>query len=75
MNEHEAKVSDIFGKVFPDSGDLVLLRKDEEPWSSLQTLAIIFTLEEEFGVSLGDDDIKSITSFEEVVRLIGRLLA
>ncbi len=50
---------------------LALEKKNERYWDSLQTIEIVFCLEQEFGITIDSDDIpslKSLGSIEEVVR-------
>ncbi len=50
---------------------LALEKTNEHYWDSLQTIEIVFCLEQEFGITIDSDDIpslKSLGSIEEVVR-------
>lgn len=50
---------------------LALEKTNERYWDSLQTIEIVFCLEQEFGITIDSDDIpslKSLGSIEEVVR-------
>ena len=41
-----------------------------EQWDSLQHLNLIFAIEEEFGVSLTDDDVLKIKDFKSIIDIL-----
>jgi acyl carrier protein len=71
MNE-DAKIKEIMANIF--GVDATSIREDAskdniENWDSLRHMDLVLALEEEFGVSIPDEDAANITSFA-LIRLV-----
>lgn len=73
MNEKIIRVlSNILDKTTEEI--LNLDKKHERYWDSLQSIEIVFSLEQEFGVSIESDDISLLKSISSIEEVISRLL-
>ena len=62
-------MSNLFDIPVDDINDNISTENCEE-WDSLQHLNLIFAIEEEFGVSLTDDDVLKITDFKSIIDIL-----
>jgi acyl carrier protein len=64
--------SDVFGMdLAPDTGDV--RRSDVEYWDSVNHLRLVLELEQEFGVTLPDEDVLAIQSLQDAETVLVRL--
>ena len=71
----EDRVLDIMKEVFGvEDIDSTCSQKNCEKWDSLAHLNLIVELESEFGVTFEPEDIGEMTSFEEVINHLGKIL-
>ena len=58
----------------PAETDCDALRYQQEPrWDSVAHLQLIGELEEEFGVTIGNEDVLHMTSYADILEIIHRL--
>lgn len=73
----EYKLREVMAAVFQvpaDSIDADSSMDNVKSWDSLHHMNLVLALEEEFGVSIPDDDAAGITSFRLIKLVLGDLL-
>lgn len=77
MNDHAAKLEEIFKDLMTEETVPVRSRTKVNcaHWDSLMQLSLISTIEQEFGVTITDDDAIDLNSFESALQIIGEKFA
>ncbi len=74
----EKRLKKVFLSVFPNLGNEEIVTASTESiptWDSLATLTLFTTVESEFAVTLGLDQIQNIKSFDDVRMLITQVVS
>jgi acyl carrier protein len=72
------RMKEIFSTLFGVSPELVNQDSSQDSipnWDSLQQLNLVTSIEQEFGIVLGDDDIVDLLSFGLAVNIVEKKLA
>jgi acyl carrier protein len=73
MDDLETRLIDCYQAVLPSLSvdEIRAARLDTTPgWDSLKTITLLAVLEEEFGVTVGPDEIPEMTSFGAILALL-----
>jgi acyl carrier protein len=68
------EIKSLFGNVFKYDGDLSLAtsRKDVPKWDSLQHVALVAAIEQQFSISLSMDEMVEIRSVKDICNILDR---
>ena len=68
------EVQSLFASVFNYTGDISLTtsRKDVPKWDSLQHVALVAAIEQQFGISLSMDEMVEIRSVKDIGNILDR---
>jgi acyl carrier protein len=68
------EVKSLFASVFSYEGDIYLTtsRKDVPKWDSLQHVALVAAIEQQFGLSLSMDEMVEIRSVKDICNILDR---
>ena len=68
------EVQSLFASVFNYTGDINLAtsRKDVPKWDSLQHVALVAAIEQQFGISLSMDEMVEIRSVKDIGNILDR---
>ena len=69
-----SEVKSLFASVFNYDGDINLAtsRKDVPKWDSLQHVALVAAIEQQFGISLSMDEMVEIRSVKDICNILDR---
>jgi acyl carrier protein len=69
-----AEIKSLFANVFKYDGDLSLAtsRQDVPKWDSLQHVALVAALEQQFGITLSMDEMVEIRSVRDICNILDR---
>lgn len=69
-----SEVKSLFASVFNYTGDISLAtsRKDVPKWDSLQHVALVAAIEQQFGISLSMDEMVEIRSVKDIGNILDR---
>ena len=68
------EIKGLFANVFKYDGDINLAtsRRDVPKWDSLQHVALVAALEQQFGISLSMDEMVEIRSVKDICNILDR---
>jgi acyl carrier protein len=68
------EIKNLFANVFAYDGEIAMAtaRKDVPKWDSLQHVALVAAIEEQFGVSLSMDEMIEIRSVRDICNILDR---
>ena len=72
--EVRPEIKGLFVNVFKYDGDISLAtsRRDVAKWDSLQHVALVAALEQQFGISLSMDEMVEIRSVKDICNILDR---
>ena len=72
--EVRPEIKGLFANVFKYDGDISLAtsRRDVPKWDSLQHVALVAALEQQFGISLSMDEMVEIRSVKDICNILDR---
>jgi len=68
------EIRGLFASVFKYEGDITLAtsRRDVKKWDSLQHVALVAAIEEQFGITLSMDEMVEIRSVKDICNILDR---
>jgi len=68
------EIKSLFANVFKYDGDISLAtsRRDVPKWDSLQHMALVVAIEQQFGISLSMDEMVEIRSVKDICNILDR---
>jgi acyl carrier protein len=68
------EIKGLFANVFKYDGDISLAtsRRDVPKWDSLQHVALVAAMEQQFGISLSMDEMVEIRSVKDICNILDR---
>ena len=68
------EIKSLFANVFKYDGDISLAtsRRDVSKWDSLQHMALVVAIEQQFGISLSMDEMVEIRSVKDICNILDR---
>jgi acyl carrier protein len=68
------EIRGLFANVFKYEGDITLAtsRRDVKKWDSLQHVALVAAIEEQFGITLSMDEMVEIRSVKDICNILDR---
>lgn len=70
MDERQRRLANCFWAVFPElSSDEIIHASSTtvKSWNSVAVVTLLAVIEEEFGISIGEDDIAEFDSFQRIL--------
>ena len=73
MDEQQRRLADCFAAVFPELSKEEILRASPatvKSWDSVAVVTLLAVIEEEFGITIDDDDPSKFDSFENILSYV-----
>ena len=73
MDEQQRRLADCFAAVFPELSKEEILRASPstvKSWDSVAVVTLLAVIEEEFGITIDEDDPSKFDSFENILSYV-----
>ena len=73
MDEQQRRLADCFAAVFPELSEEEILRASSstvKTWDSVAVVTLLAVIEEEFGITIDDDDPSRFDSFQHILSYV-----